>query len=57
MQKIVAMTGVTGAMGGEVLNSLMQSSENLTVRCIVFESEKKMPKFVKKIINKHSNRV
>ncbi len=29
--KIVALTGVTGAMGGEALLSLMQSPDNLNV--------------------------
>ena len=48
MSKIVALTGVTGAMGGEVLFSLMQSDMNLKVNCVVFDRERKIPSFVKK---------
>lgn len=47
MNKTVALTGTTGAMGGEVLLSLLQSPLNLNVRCIIFEKEKRIPRFVK----------
>ena len=43
MKKVIALTGATGAMGGEVLFSLMQSPENFTVRCLIFEAERKLP--------------
>ncbi len=56
-KKVIALTGVTGAMGGEVLSSLMQSPENLSVRCIIYEEEKKIPSFIKKIIKKNRDRI
>lgn len=55
--KIVALTGVTGAMGGEALLSLMQSPDNLKVKCIVFDEEMKIPSFVKKTIKKYRKRI
>lgn len=57
MEKTIALTGVTGAMGGEVLLSLMRSSENLKVRCIIYEAEKKIPSFVKKTMKKYPSRI
>lgn len=57
MDKVIALTGVTGAMGGEVLNSLMQSDENFFVRCVFYEKEKKLPSFVKHIVKKYKNRI
>ena len=57
MQKTIALTGVTGAMGGEVLKSLMQSSENFKVRCIIYEKEKSVAKFVKNTIRKYGERI
>jgi len=56
MEKIIALTGVTGAMGGEVLQSLMQL-DGIKVKCILYEAEKHVPKFVKKIIKKHRDRI
>lgn len=56
MQKTIALTGVTGAMGGEVLLSLMQS-ENFSVRCIVYEKEKKLPSFVRNTVKKYGKRI
>lgn len=53
----VALTGVTGAMGGEVLFSLMTLPENYKVRCIIYEAEKKLPAFVKKTLKKHRARI
>jgi len=54
---VVALTGVSGAMGSEVLSALLQSDKDIHVRCILFEKEKKLPVFVKKLIKKHSGRV
>ena len=54
---IVALTGTSGAMGGEALLSLLQSDKNLTVRCILFEKEKRVPKFVKNTLKKYKQRV
>ena len=48
-EKTIALTGVTGAMGGEVLKSLMQSADNFKVRCLIFSAEKSLPSFVKKL--------
>ena len=53
----VALTGVTGAMGGEALYSLVSSAKNFNIRCIVYEAEKKLPKFVKKIYKRHKDRI
>ena len=55
--KTVALTGTTGAMGGEVLLSLLKSPENFNVKCILFEAEKKIPSFVKKTLKKYSDRI
>ena len=55
MSKVIALTGTSGAMGSEVLLSLMQSDENFNVRCILFDEEKTIPSFVKKIIKKYHN--
>lgn len=57
MSKIVALTGTTGAMGGEVLLSLLESPLNLSVRCIIFDKEKSIPTFVKKTLKKYGDRV
>ena len=57
MSKIVALTGTTGAMGGEVLLSLLQSPLNLRVRCIIFDKEKTIPSFVKNTLKKYEDRV
>lgn len=57
MEKVIALTGVTGAMGGEVLLSLMRSPENFKVRCVVFDAEKKIPTFVKKTMKKYRKRI
>ena len=53
---MIALTGVTGAMGGEVLFSLMHDTD-VTVRCIVFEQEKKLPSFVKKLFRQFKGRI
>lgn len=53
----VALTGTSGAMGGEVLASLLQSDKNIQVRCILFEQEKRIPKFVKNLLKKYDDRV
>ncbi|MDE5721702.1 MAG: NAD-dependent epimerase/dehydratase family protein [Clostridia bacterium] len=53
----IALTGVTGAMGGEVLNSLIASPKNFEIKCIIYEEEKHVPKFVKKLIKKGGKRV
>ena len=57
MKNVIALTGATGAMGGEVLLSLMRSPENFKVRCILFEAEKKIPAFVKKTLKKYKDRI
>lgn len=57
MTKTVALTGTTGAMGGEVLHSLLQSPMDFKVRCIIFDKEKKIPAFVKKTLKKFRGRV
>ena len=56
MSKVIALTGTSGAMGSEVLLSLMQSDENFNVRCILFDEEKTIPSFVKKIIKKYQRK-
>lgn len=56
MNKIIALTGTTGAMGGEVLLSLLTSPQNFTVKCIL-RGGKKLPTFVKKIFKKYSDRI
>ncbi len=53
----IALTGVTGAMGGEVLYSLLHSERNYYVRCLVYEKEKKIPSFVKKQFKQFPDRV
>ncbi len=57
MSKILALTGTSGAMGGEALLSFMQSPHNFKVRCILFEKEKNVPAFVKKTLKKYSDRI
>ena len=57
MGKIIALTGATGAMGGEVLKSLLSSSENFKIKCILFEEEKHINKFVKKLLKQGGNRI
>lgn len=56
-EKTVALTGVTGAMGGEVLKSLMESDNNFKVRCILFSAEKRIPSFVSKLLKKYRKRI
>lgn len=56
MEKIIALTGTTGAMGGEVLLSLLTSPQNFKVKCIL-RGGKKMPSFVKNIFKKYSDRI
>lgn len=56
-EKTIALTGVTGAMGGEVLKSLMQSADNFKVRCLIFSAEKSLPSFVKKLFKKYRKRI
>ena len=56
-EKTIALTGVTGAMGGEVLKSLLASPENFKIRCIIFSREKKVPKFVKKLFKRYRKRI
>ncbi|MDE5942698.1 MAG: NAD(P)-dependent oxidoreductase [Clostridia bacterium] len=55
--KTIALTGTTGAMGGEVLLHLLQSDENFSVKCILFDEEKKLPSFVKKTFKKYRSRI
>lgn len=57
MNKTIALTGATGAMGGEVLSSLLRSPENFYIRLIILETEKKIPAFVKKLLKNNSNRI
>lgn len=57
MSVVVALTGTTGAMGGEVLLSLLQSEKNFEIRCILWEKEKSIPKFVKNIFKKYADRI
>ncbi len=57
MSKIIALTGATGAMGGEVLKSLLESDGNYKVRCIIFNKENRIPSFVKKTLKKYKDRV
>ncbi len=57
MSKVIALTGTSGAMGGEVLLSLMQSDKDFKVRCILFDQEKSIPPFVKKTIKKYGDRI
>lgn len=53
--KTVALTGTTGAMGGEVLLSLMQKTD-VNVRCVIYEQEK-IPSFVRKTLKKYRGRI
>ena len=57
MSKTIALTGTTGAMGGEVLLSLLRSDKNFNVRCIIFDKERSIPSFVKKTLKKYKKRV
>lgn len=57
MKKIIALTGTSGAMGGEVLLSLMQSDKNFEVHCILFDKEKSVPSFVKDTLKKYKSRI
>lgn len=57
MSKLIALTGATGAMGGEVLLSLMQSAQNFTVRCLINDKRKRFPKFVNKTLKKYKDRI
>ncbi|MDE7439942.1 MAG: NAD-dependent epimerase/dehydratase family protein [Clostridia bacterium] len=56
-EKIIALTGVSGAMGGEVLKSLLESDNNFKIRCILFSAEKSLPKFTKKLLKKYRKRI
>lgn len=57
MSNIIALTGATGAMGGEVLLSLMRSPKNFTVRCLINDKRKRFPAFVKKTLKKYKDRI
>jgi nucleoside-diphosphate-sugar epimerase len=57
MSITVALTGTTGAMGGEVLQKLMLSQQDIKVRCILFEGESKIPSFVKKTLKTYKERI
>lgn len=56
-EQVVALTGVTGAMGGEVLKSLLSSPMNFKINCILFSDEKGVPSFVKKLFKKYRKRI
>lgn len=57
MKTVVALTGTSGAMGGEVLAALLKSEKDIYIKCILFEKEKRLPKFVKKLIKANKGRV
>lgn len=58
MSKTIALTGTSGAMGSEVLISLLKSPQNFNIRCIFFDKEKiVVPAYLKKILKKNANRV
>ncbi len=56
-EKTIALTGVSGAMGGEVLKSLLQSENNFKIRCILYSGEKRIPKFTAKLLKKYRKRI
>lgn len=57
MKITVALTGTTGAMGGEALKALAELSPDINIRCIIYEAEKKIPSFVKKTLKKYKERI
>lgn len=57
MEKVIALTGATGAMGGEVLSQLMLLPDDYKVRCIIYDAEKKLPEFFKSVVKKHKDRI
>lgn len=57
MKRLIALTGTSGAMGGEVLLSLMNSDKQLIVRCLMHKNGRKTPKFVSKILKKYKDRI
>lgn len=58
MNKIIAVTGATGAMGGEVVKSLLASENNFFVKILLYKNDqKKIPRFLSEIIKKHKDRI
>lgn len=56
MINTVALTGATGAMGGEALASLCKL-ENVKIKCLVRGKLSKKPKFFKKTYKKNSGKI
>ena len=57
MKTTVALTGASGAMGSEVLKSLLLSEKELIVRCLMHRGGNKLPKFVRKTVKKNKARI
>ncbi|MDD6301860.1 MAG: NAD-dependent epimerase/dehydratase family protein [Bacillales bacterium] len=57
MNEVIALTGITGSMGSEVIIKLMESPYNFRVRAVIFEKEKRIPSYVKKVLKKYKNRI
>lgn len=57
MNELIALTGITGAMGLEVISHLMSSSYKFKVRAIRFNKEKRIPKELKQILRKYKDRI
>lgn len=57
MKAQIALTGASGAMGEEVLASLLQSERNHKVRIILFEQEKSVSPYLKRLMKKYKARL
>ena len=55
-QYVVALTGATGAMGGEVLSHLLQSEKNYAIRLLVRNPDS-AKSFFKSLLKKGKNRI
>lgn len=53
----IALTGATGAMGGEVLSSLLSSTNNYKIRLLVYDKEKKPRHFFRFLLRKGGSRI
>lgn len=54
---VVAVTGSSGAMGGEVVAHLLKSEKNLELKLLVRNDIRKYRKFFKSLVKKHRERI
>jgi len=57
MPTVIAITGASGAMGGEAFDQLLDSSHDLRFRVFLWEKEKRKPAFFRQSLRKGRGRI